>query len=98
MDDRVFTGRGRQLRTGGISTGSIRPHFALPRALANPPAPRVDQVEEQALVRVAAVDVEGRANILLHQLDAADRCGVGGFFLLFVFRLLRLLLGASLES
>jgi hypothetical protein len=55
-------------------------------------------VEEQALVRVAAVDVEGRVNILLHQLDAADRCGVGGFFLLFVFRLLSLLLGASLKS
>jgi hypothetical protein len=58
----------------------------------------VDQAEERAFVRAAAADIEGRANILLHQLDAADRCGVGGFFLLFVFRLLRLLLGASLES
>jgi hypothetical protein len=87
-DDRVFTGRGRQLRTGGISMGSIHPHFALPAALAGPLAPRVDQAEERALVRVAAADVEGRVNILLHQLDDTDHCGVGGFFFFSVFPLL----------
>jgi hypothetical protein len=30
----------------------------------------VDQAEERALVHAAAVDVEGRVNVLLHQLDA----------------------------
>jgi hypothetical protein len=45
-DDRVFTGRGRQLRTGDISMGSIWPRFALPRTLVGPSAPRVDQAEE----------------------------------------------------
>jgi hypothetical protein len=44
---------------------------------------------------MAAVDIEGRVNILLHQLDDTDRRGVGGFFLLYVFPLLRLLLVAS---
>jgi hypothetical protein len=94
-DDRVFTGRGRQLCIGGISTGSIHPLFALPGALAGPSAPRVDQKKERALVRTTAADVEGRANVLLHQLDDADRRSVGGFFLLFVFLLLCLLLEAS---
>jgi hypothetical protein len=84
MDDQVFTRRGRQLRTGGISTGSICPHFALPRALPGPPALRVDQAEERALICVAVADVEGRANILLQQLDNTDHCGVGRFFLLSV--------------
>jgi hypothetical protein len=46
--------------------GSIHPRFALPRALDGPLAPRVDQAEERAPVRAAAVDVEGRANVLLH--------------------------------
>jgi hypothetical protein len=65
--------------------GSIRPHFALPRALAGPLTTRVDQVEEWALIRAAAANVEGRANVLLHQLDDTDRRGVGGFFFLYVF-------------
>jgi hypothetical protein len=43
----------------------------------------VEQAEERALIRpllhVTAVDVEGRANVLLHQLDDADRLGVGEF-------------------
>jgi hypothetical protein len=46
MDDQVFIRRGRQLCTGGISMGSIRPRFALPGALVGPSAPRVDQAEE----------------------------------------------------
>jgi hypothetical protein len=46
MDDQVFTGRGHQLRTSGISMGSIRPCFALSGALVGLPAPRVDQAEE----------------------------------------------------
>jgi hypothetical protein len=45
--------------------GSIRPRYAFLGALAGPSAPRVDQAEERALVCAAAVDVEGRANILL---------------------------------
>jgi hypothetical protein len=94
-DDRVFTERGRQLRTGGISTGSIRPRFALLGALADPSAPRVDQAEERVLVHTTAADVEGRANVLLHQLDDADRRGVGGFFFFSVLPLLCLQLGAS---
>jgi hypothetical protein len=65
-DDRVFTGRGHQLRTSGISMGSICPRFAFTGALASPSAPRVDQAEERAIVRAAAADVEGRANVLLH--------------------------------
>jgi hypothetical protein len=80
MNDQVFTGRGRQLRTGGISMGSIRPHFALPRALVGPSIPRVDQAEERALVHAAAADVEGWATALLHQLGDSNRRGVGGFF------------------
>jgi hypothetical protein len=55
----------------------------------------VDQAEEQALIRAAATDVEGRANVLLHQLNNADHRGVGGFFFFSVFPLLHLLLGAS---
>jgi hypothetical protein len=78
--DRVFTGRGCQLRTGGISMGSLRPRHVFPRALASPSVPRVEQAEERVLVRAAAVDVEGWANVLLHQLDDADRRGVGEFF------------------
>jgi hypothetical protein len=39
----------------------------------------VEQTEEQALVRAAAADVEGRANVLLRQLENADHCGVGKF-------------------
>jgi hypothetical protein len=35
----------------------------------------VERSEEQALVRVAAADVEGRANILLRQLEDADHRG-----------------------
>jgi hypothetical protein len=75
--------------------GSIRPRFALPGALAGPSASRMDQAEERALVRAAAVDVEGRANVLLNQLDDADRCSVGGFFLFSVFPLVHLQPGAS---
>jgi hypothetical protein len=37
----------------------------------------VERTEEQALVRAAAVDVEGRANVLLCQLEDADDRGVG---------------------
>jgi hypothetical protein len=39
----------------------------------------VEQAEERALIRVAAADVEGRANVLLRQLGDADRHGVGEF-------------------
>jgi hypothetical protein len=75
--------------------GSICPHFALPGALAVPSASRVDLAEERALIHAAATDVEGRANVLLHQPDNADHRGVGGFFFFSVFPLLYLLLGAS---
>jgi hypothetical protein len=39
----------------------------------------MELVEEQALVRVAAADVEGRKNVLLRQLGDADHRGVGEF-------------------
>jgi pyridoxine/pyridoxamine 5'-phosphate oxidase len=39
----------------------------------------VERTEEQALVHVATVDVEGRMNVLLHQLEDADHRGVGKF-------------------
>jgi hypothetical protein len=39
----------------------------------------VEQAEEQVLVHMAAADVEGRTNVLLHQRDDADRRGVGEF-------------------
>jgi hypothetical protein len=55
----------------------------------------VDQAEERALVRAVAADVERRANVLLHQLDNADRHGVGGFFFFFVFPLVHLQPDAS---
>jgi hypothetical protein len=89
-NDRMFTRRGRQLRTSSISMGSIRPCFAFPGALAGPSALRVDQAEERALVHAAVVDVEGRANVLLHQLDDANCRDVGGFFLLSIFPLVHL--------
>jgi predicted oxidoreductase len=60
--DLAFTGSGRHLRTGGISMGSLRPRHVLPRAQAGPSRLRV----KQALIRVVAADVEGRANVLLH--------------------------------
>jgi hypothetical protein len=41
--------------------------------------------EEQALVRVAAADVEGRANVLLPQLEDANHRGAGKFLLLCLF-------------
>jgi hypothetical protein len=75
--DRVSTGNDRQLRTSGISMGSLRPRHALPRAQAGPSGPRVEQAEEQAFVHVAAADVAGRANILLRQLGDTDHRGVG---------------------
>jgi hypothetical protein len=37
----------------------------------------VEQAEEHALVRAAVADVEGRANVLLRQLEDADHRGVG---------------------
>jgi hypothetical protein len=67
--------------------GSIRPRYAFTGALAGPLALRVDQAVERALVRAATADVEGRANVLLHQLDDTDRRGVGGFFFFSVFPL-----------
>jgi hypothetical protein len=39
----------------------------------------VEQMKEQALVRVAVADVEGRANVLLCQLEDADHRGAGKF-------------------
>jgi hypothetical protein len=39
----------------------------------------VEQAEEQVLIHVAAADVKGRANVLLHQLDDTDQCGVAKF-------------------
>jgi hypothetical protein len=39
----------------------------------------VGRAEEQSLVYAAAADVEGRANVLLHQLEDADRHSVGRF-------------------
>jgi hypothetical protein len=78
-DDRVFTGRGHQLRTGGISIGILRPHHALLRAQAGLSRPRVEQAEERALVCVTAADVEVRANVLLHQLGDANHRDVGEF-------------------
>jgi hypothetical protein len=39
----------------------------------------VEQAEEWTLVRMAAADVEGRANILLYQLDDANCRGIGEF-------------------
>jgi hypothetical protein len=39
----------------------------------------MELAEEQALVHVAASDVEGRTNVLLRQLGDTDRRGVGEF-------------------
>jgi hypothetical protein len=69
---------------------SLCPRYAFPGALAGSSALRVDQAEERVLVRVAAADVRGRANVLLHQLDNADCHSVGGFFFFSIFLLLRL--------
>jgi hypothetical protein len=77
--DRAFTESGRQLHTGDISMGSLHTRHVLPRAQAGPSGLRVEWAEEQALVHVAAADVEGRTNVLLHQLDDADHRGVGEF-------------------
>jgi hypothetical protein len=43
----------------------------------------VERTKEQALVRAAATNVEGRVNVLLCRLDDADHRGVGKFSLLF---------------
>jgi hypothetical protein len=45
--------------------GSLCPRHVLPRAQVGPSGPRVEQAEEQALVRAAVIDVEGRVNVLL---------------------------------
>jgi hypothetical protein len=50
----------------------------------------VQHAEELALIHAATTDVEERVNVLLHQLGDADRRGVGEFFFLSVFLLLRL--------
>jgi hypothetical protein len=75
--DRALIGIGPQLHTGGISMGSLhhpRPsRQALPEAQAGSLGPMV----EQTLVHVATTDVEGRANILLRQLEDANHLGVG---------------------
>jgi hypothetical protein len=70
--------------------GSLHPHHVFPRALVGLSELGVEQVEERALVHVVVADVEGRVNVLLHQLDDAYHRGVGEFFFLFVFLLLRL--------
>jgi hypothetical protein len=75
---------------GNWGTGpvDILTRHVLPRAWAGPSGPRVEWAEEQALVRVATVDAEGRVNVLLHQLNHADHRGIGEFsFLLFFFLL-----------
>jgi hypothetical protein len=64
--DRAFTGSGRQQRTGSISIGSLRHCQTLPKAQAGSLGPMVERTKEQALVRAAATDIEGRANVLLH--------------------------------
>jgi hypothetical protein len=79
IGDRAFTGSGRRLRTGGISIGSLRPHHVLPRAQASSSGPMVERTEEQALVRATTADVEGRANVLLRQLEDTNHRGVGKF-------------------
>jgi hypothetical protein len=45
----------------------------------------VEQAEEQALVRAVATYVEGRVNVLLHQLDDAEHCGIDEFSSFFVY-------------
>jgi hypothetical protein len=39
----------------------------------------VERAEEQSLIRVAAADIEGRANVHLRQLDDTNHHGVGKF-------------------
>jgi hypothetical protein len=39
----------------------------------------VERSEEQVLVHAAAANIEGRANVLLHQLDDTDHHGIGKF-------------------
>jgi hypothetical protein len=70
--------------------GSLRycypPQQALVGAQAGPSRPLAGWAEEQSLICVAAVDVEGRANVLLYQLEDADCRGVGRFLpFFFVF-------------
>jgi hypothetical protein len=50
----------------------------------------VQQAEERALIRAVATDIEGRVNVLLHQLGDMDPRGVGEFFFLSIFLPLRL--------
>jgi hypothetical protein len=57
--------------------GSLRHRQALPEAQASLSGLMVEQMEEQALVCVAAADVEGRANVLLCQLEDVDHRGIG---------------------
>jgi hypothetical protein len=57
--------------------GSLRPRHVLPRAQADSSGLMVERLEEQALVRTAATDIEGRANVLLCQLEHADHRGSG---------------------
>jgi hypothetical protein len=45
--------------------GSLRYRHALLGAQTGSSGPMVEQTEEQALIRAAAADVEGRENVLL---------------------------------
>jgi hypothetical protein len=70
--------------------GSLHPRHVLPRAQAGLSGPMVDRTEEQALVRAAKSDVEGRANVVLHQLEDANHRGVSKFSSLLFSSLLHL--------
>jgi hypothetical protein len=76
MGDRAFTGSGHQLRTGGISMGTLFHRQALPGAQVGSSGPMVERMEEQELIHAATADVEGRANVLIRQLEDADHHGI----------------------
>jgi hypothetical protein len=73
VEDRAFTGSGRVLNTGSLSTGDLLRIAAAARA--GPSEPMVKEAEERALANVVAADVEERADALIKQLEDVDRHG-----------------------
>jgi hypothetical protein len=82
-DDQAFTGSGRVLNIGGLSTGGLFCIAAMARA--GPSEPVVKEAEERELAGTAAMDIKERVDALIKQLEDVDRHGVRTFSILLLF-------------
>jgi hypothetical protein len=72
IEDRAFIGSTCVLNTDALSAGGLL-RIA---ARAGPSEPLVKEAEERALADAIATDIKERADVLIKQLEDADRHGV----------------------